>query len=92
MKEESEKIVATFLMASDHHSLAEVYSAFVIESGNHCPVLSFGSLKSMRTEKFHLPHPFSRQTPCPVVVPCHGSWGIGHESHQLYPSPRLNSN
>jgi hypothetical protein len=84
MKEESEKIVATFLMACDHHSLAEVYSAFVIESGNHCPVLSFGSLKSMRTEKFHLPHPFTRPTPCPVAVPCPGSWGIGHESHQLY--------
>jgi hypothetical protein len=71
MKEESEKIVATFLMASDHN-LPEVYSAYVIESVNHCPVLSFGSLKSMRTETFHLSYPFSRPVPSPVFVPSPG--------------------
>lgn len=72
MKEKSEKIVATFLIASDHN-LPEVYNAYVIESVNHCPVLSFGSLKSMHTEKFHLPYPFPRPTPSPVVVPSPGA-------------------
>ncbi|EFX73562.1 hypothetical protein DAPPUDRAFT_109654 [Daphnia pulex] len=72
MKEESEKIVATFLIASAHN-LPEAYCVYVIDSMNHCPLLNFGSLKSMRTEKFHLPHPFSRPTPSPVVVPRPGA-------------------
>jgi hypothetical protein len=75
MKEKSEKIVATFLIASDHN-LPEVYCVYVIESVNHLPVLSFGSLKSMHTEKFHLPYPFSRPTPSPVVVPRPGESSI----------------
>jgi hypothetical protein len=72
MKEKSEKIVATFLMASDHN-LPEAYRVYVIDSMNHCALLNFGSLKSMRTEKFHLPYPFSRPTLSPVVVPCLGA-------------------
>ncbi|EFX82902.1 hypothetical protein DAPPUDRAFT_101078 [Daphnia pulex] len=72
IKEKSEKIVATFLIASAHN-LPEAYCVYVIDSMHHCPLLNFGSLKSMHTEKFHLPHPFSRPTPSPVVVPCPGA-------------------
>jgi hypothetical protein len=72
MKEKSEKIVVTFLMASDHN-LPEVYCAYVIENLNYCPLLSFGSLKSMHTEKFHLAYPFPHQTSSPVVVPRPGA-------------------
>ncbi|XP_046633911.1 uncharacterized protein LOC124313175 [Daphnia pulicaria] len=72
IKEKSKKIVATFLIASAHN-LPEAHCVYVIDSMHHCPLLNFSSLKSMHTEKCHLPHPFSRPTPSPVVVPCPGA-------------------
>jgi hypothetical protein len=72
IKEKSKKIVATFLIASAHN-LPEAYCVYVIDSMHHCPLFNFGSLKSMHTEKFHLPYPFSRSTLSPDVVPCPGA-------------------
>ena len=62
MNESGNKIVVSFLLTSDHN-LPEEYSVYMIENQHYYLLLNFGSLKSMHSEDFHLPFPFSRQTP-----------------------------